>query len=179
MKRFALPIWRLMWKLRSQRVCGLSVGDAFPELTLKDTKGRPHQISGSLPKQHTLLWFTNLCEDCRSKIPLLNELNHEAGDRFRILAVSILNVDNPLSFEVSKSCLFPILLDPDDVVGKRLGLPHPPDTCPLHNLFILDDKQRIVFRHHLSALSPEAFRKMWRDLTSGVGHKEASHVAHH
>lgn len=165
--------------MRAWRTERLLAGEIFTDFTLKDIQGRSHTLSAPGSNQYTLLWFTNLCEDCRSKIPLLNELQREAGDQFRILAVSILNVDSPLPNEVSKSCVFPILLDPEDVVGKRLGLPHPPETCPLHNLFILDARGRIVLRHHLSALTPVAFRKIWRDLTSGAGHKEANHVAHH
>ena len=157
-------IWRWGWKWRALRSPGLKEGDYFPDFSLKDTAGAPHGIASFRPGQRTVLWFTNLCEDCRSKIPLLNELSHKAGVPFRILSISILNPDDPLPHEVSKSCAFPILLDPDDIVGRRLGLPHPPAACPLHNFFILDDRGRIIFRHHLSVLTPAAFTKVWQNL---------------
>src|SRR3989344_5686321 len=168
MNKLSLVFWQWSWKLRAWRSKGLQPGEVFPDFSLKDIQGHGHTLSNPGFGNHTVLWFTNLCEDCRSKIPLLDELHREAGEQFRILAVSILKVDNPLPYEVSKSCAFPILLDPEDVVGKRLGLPHPPETCPLHNLFILDDKGRIILRHHLSALSPGAFKKIWRDLINGT-----------
>lgn len=164
MNKLKLLFWRWSWRLRARRTQGLQAGGIFPNFTLKDIQGRSHTLSGPSNNQYTLLWFTNLCEDCRTKIPLLDELQHEAGDQFRILAISILSVNSPLPYEVSKSCSFPILLDPEDVVGKHLKLPHPPETCPLHNLFILDEKGRIVFRHHLSALKPDTFRKIWKDM---------------
>jgi peroxiredoxin len=164
MNKWSLILWRWSWKWRAWRAQGLQAGGVFPDFALKDIHGCSHTLSGTGSNQYALLWFTNLCEDCRAKIPLLNELHHEARDRFRILAVSILDKDDPLPYEISKSCDFPILIDPQDGVGKRLGLAHPPGTCPLHNLFLLDHRGRIIFRHHLSALEPDAFRKVWNNL---------------
>ncbi|MDP3543926.1 MAG: TlpA disulfide reductase family protein [Elusimicrobiota bacterium] len=151
-----------MWPLRAWWHKGLEVGRYFPDFALDDEAGRSCSLSHNPAGKKTVVWLTNLCEDCRSKVPLLEELRLKADDRFRILAVSLLGDDETLPRQVSAQCGFPILLDPEDIVGRKLGLTHPPQTCPLHNLFILDRDRRIEFRHHLSALKPEAFRALWQ-----------------
>lgn len=161
-RRMKMGLWKLLWPLRARWRRGLEMGELFPDFTLTDLTGRSHTLSDDQDGRSTVLWLTNLCEDCRSKVPLLEELRREAGDRFRILAVSLLGDDPTLPRQVSVQCGFPILMDPEDIVGHKLGLSHPPQTCPLHNLFILDKDGRVVFRHHLSALNPEAFRALWQ-----------------
>ena len=151
-------LWRATWRVRAAAEAQRPEGQAFPDFTLRDTTGRPHALSSGGP---TVLWFTNLCEDCRSRAPLLGEMV-DAG--LRVLAVSILPPYDPLPLEYGKTAPFPVLLDPEDVVGRQLGLEHPPGTCPLHNLYILDRGRRVVFRHHLSAVDPQALRRVWRDL---------------
>lgn len=155
-----LTLWRLLWPLRAWRRKGLEVGKYFPDFSLRDVSGRVHALSDNPEGKRTVVWLTNLCEDCRAKAPLLEELRLKAGDRFRVLAVSLLGADSSLPRRVSAERGFPILLDPEDIVGRDLGLAHPSGTCPLHNLFILDLDRRILFRHHLSALKPEAFRAL-------------------
>ncbi len=155
-------IWKLLWPLRAWRCKGLDEGCYFPDFTLNDAAGRGYRLSDNPAGKLTVLWLTNLCEDCRSKAPLLEELRQEGGDRFRILAVSLLGDDATLPRQMSARCGFPVLMDPEDIVAHKLGLVHPPQTCPLHNLFILDKDLRILFRHHLSALKTEAFRALWQ-----------------
>ncbi|MDE2489778.1 MAG: TlpA family protein disulfide reductase [Elusimicrobia bacterium] len=157
-----LWLWRLLWPLRSRLSPGAEVGGCFPDFTLKGLDGRAHSLYDARPGIRTALWLTNLCEDCRAKIPLLEELEAESAGRCRVLAVSILPVDDPLPARVVPDCGFPILLDPEDVVGRRLGQTHPPGACPMRNLYLLDGTGRILFKHHLSALRPEAFRAAWR-----------------
>ena len=84
--------------------------------------------------------------------------------RVRVLAVSLLPVDDPLPLESAPACGFPVLLDPEGLVGRRLGLAHPPGACPLHNFFVVDAAGRILLKHHLSAFSPEGFRAVWRGM---------------
>ncbi len=151
-------LWRAIWRARAAADARRAEGEAFPDFTLRDAAGRAHTLSSDGP---TVLWLTNLCEDCRRRAPLLGEMV-EAG--LRVLAVSILPPDDPLPLEYAKSAPFPVLLDPEDVVGRRLGLEHPPGTCPLHNLYILDRDRRVLFRHHLSAVAPEALLRVWRNI---------------
>lgn len=151
-----LTLWRWLWPVRSRLAGGLAVGQRFPDFALKDGAGVEHRLSGG---GRTALWFTNLCEDCRGKIPLLNSA---AAGGLRVLAVSILPVEDPLPARTAPECRFPVLLDPEDVVAKRLGLAHPPGTCPIHNFFLVGPERDILFKHHLSALSPEKFRALWK-----------------
>lgn len=148
-------LWAAWWRARA---AFSPRREAFPDFTLRDAGGREHTLSSGGP---TVLWFTNLCEDCRARAPLLGEMT-AAG--LRVLAVSILPYEDPLPRDYARSAPFPVLLDPDDVVSRRLGLPHPPGACPLHNLFILDRSRRVLLRHHLSAVDPEALRRLWRRL---------------
>ncbi len=166
--RMPLWLWRALWNLRAWRRGGLGVGETFPNFTLMDAGGRAFTLAEPFPAEWTVLWFTNLCEDCRSRIPALEELVAAQGKRFRVLAVSLLPCGEALP-EAAVRAGFPMLLDPEDVVERRLGLDHPPGACPFHNLFIVDRRGRIVFRHHLSALKPETFRSLWEGLAAGRG----------
>lgn len=159
--KLSLAVWRLLWPIRAWRHKGLEVGNLFPDFTLKDADGREFTLSDDPDGKRTVLWLTNLCEDCRAKVPLLEELRREAGERFRILAVSLLGDDAALPRQVSAQGGFPVLLDPEDIVEHKLGLAHPAGSCPLHNLYILEKDGRIAYRHHLSALKPETFRAIW------------------
>ncbi len=164
MNPLAKLIWRLAWTVRRRGAKGLDIGSRFPDFRFLDVNGSPHRLSDSAGRRATVLWFTNLCEDCRSKAPLLSDLVRRGHDRVSVLAVSILPVDDPLPRRFAPNCAFPILLDPNDVVGERLGLSHPPATCPIHNLFIVDTTGTVVYRHHLSALSESAFRAKCREV---------------
>lgn len=154
-------LWRWLWPLRSKLGC--QVGSAFPDFALLDTGGRLHRLVRERERDLTVLWFTNFCPDCLSQQPVLEELGGEA----RVLAVSILPFSDETPRVVARTCAFPVLLDPEDIVTRRLSLPHPPGTCPLKNLFVVDGRGRILFAHHLSALGPDGFRKAWRDLVEG------------
>ncbi|MBI2384675.1 MAG: TlpA family protein disulfide reductase [Elusimicrobia bacterium] len=157
-------LWKLLWPLRTRLHPGADIGGCFPDFTLRDTFGREHSLYAGGREKHTVLWLTNLCGDCRAKIPLLEEVRSESGGRVRVLAVSLLDLDDPLPMTVSLVCGFPILLDPDDVVARRLGQTHPPGACPLRNIYIVDGAGTIRFKHHLSAVKPEEFRAVWRKL---------------
>lgn len=157
-------IWRLSWSLRAGGAPGGAASGRLPDFTLMDTRGGRHSLYCAAPHALTMVWFTNLCADCLSRRDLLGEVVREADARIRVLAVSLLPVDDPLAWEVARTARFPILLDPDDVVTTRLGLAHPPATCPLRNLYIVDGAGKVRFRHHLSAVAPDEFRSTWRSL---------------
>lgn len=171
-----MRLWKFLWPLRAKRHKGLEIGSYFPDFELKDLAGARHALSDNPAGKVTVLWFTNLCEDCRGKVSLLEDLRQEAGGRFRILAVSILGEDESLPRKCARSCGFPFLLDPHDIVGGRLGLPHPPGACPLHNLFFVAPSGRILFRRHLSAMTPKEFRGVWRRLLDDQHVRGGSHA---
>ncbi|MDX6770159.1 MAG: redoxin domain-containing protein [Elusimicrobiota bacterium] len=161
-----LWLWRLLWPLRAKLHPGAELGGCFPDFTLRDVYGREHSLYDGRSGIHTVLWLTNLCEECRARVPLLEEVLRESAGRVRILAVSILAVDDPLPGQVAPKCGFPVLLDPQDVVAARLGQAHPPGACPMRNVYIVDGAGTIRFKHHLSAIQPEAFRSVLRKLSS-------------
>lgn len=164
--RLSVRLWRFLWPLRARLHPGADVGGCFPDFTLRDAQGRGYSLYDETPGVHTVLWLTNLCPDCQARIPLLEEARLESGGRVRVLAVSILTVDDPLPGQVASKCGFPILLDPENVVALRLGQAHPPGACPLRNLYIVDGSGTIRFKHHLSALRPDEFRTVWRKLSA-------------
>lgn len=163
--KLPIRLWRLLWPLRAWLHPGAEIGGCFPDFSLRDASGREHSLYDDRPGAHTVLWLTNLCEDCRARIPLLEEVQRGSGGRLRVLAVSILAFDDPLPGLVAPKCGFPILLDTEDVVALRLGQEHPPGACPMRNLYIVDGAGTIRFRHHLSAVRPEEFRAVWRGLS--------------
>ncbi|MBI4375098.1 MAG: TlpA family protein disulfide reductase [Elusimicrobia bacterium] len=169
-----MSLWKILWPIRAWWQRGLEVGSIFPDFALREASGQEHSLSDNPKAKITILWFTNFCEDCRSKIPMLEGLLSEADDRYRVFAVSILKFDNPLPREIASICSFPVLLDPKDIVANKLGLEHPPATCPIHNLFILGPQGRILYKRHLSALGPEAFCTVWRGLLVRQGVKHES-----
>ncbi|MEK7232173.1 MAG: redoxin domain-containing protein [Elusimicrobiota bacterium] len=164
--KIPLRLWRLFWPLRARLHPGAEVGGCFPDFSLHDGAGREHTLYDDRPGTHTVLWLTNLCEDCRAKIPLLEEIARESNGRIRVLAVSILPIDDPLPGQVSPKCGFPILLDPADVVALRLGQAHPPGACPMRNVYIVDGAGTIRFKHHLSALGPDELRAACNNLSA-------------
>lgn len=151
-------LWRALWPLRERLHPGAEVGGCFPDFTLRDVSGGAHSLYDPTPGRLTVLWLTNLCEDCRARIPLIEEASRQSEGRVRVLAVSILDIADPLPSQVARGCAFPILLDPQDVVAKRLGQIHPPGACPLRNLYVVDGAGRIRYKHHLSAVRPDEFR---------------------
>lgn len=159
-----LRIWKFLWPLRAWWQGGLDVGSIFPNFTLSDALDGMHSLSSAPEQKLTVLWFTNFCDDCRSKIPLLANLLKDAGGKYRVLAISILPFDAPLPRQIAQTCPFPVLLDPQDIVTHKLGLAHPPNTCPIHNLFIVDFSGRVLYRRHLSALDQEEFNAVWQRL---------------
>ena len=153
-----LWLWRLIWPVRAHLHPGAEIGGCFPDFTLTDTFGRVHSLYDDRPGMHTVLWQTNLCEDCLSKVALLEEVLRESKGGLRVLAVSILPIEDRLPGSVAARSSFPILLDPDDIVALRLGQEHPPGACPMRNVYVVDGAGTIRFKHHLSAVRPEVFR---------------------
>jgi len=156
-------IWPWIWKIRS-RFAGknLALDQPLPDFKLSDLGGRAHRLSDVFPKKGAVLWLTNLCEECEKKIPFLEELRQQQGNKWEILAVSILGNDRrkPLEIQSKHGFGFPLLLDPEDWVAKVLGLEHPADACPLFNLLVLNSKGLLRFRVNLSAISEDKLRQV-------------------
>jgi peroxiredoxin len=161
---------RIRWAFRSSGARGREVGDRIPDFTLNDLHGRPVTLSDAFPEKGVVLWFTNLCSSCEERIGLLQRIYKERRDRIEVLAISTLGEDRETPARILRShpIDFPLLLDPDDWLGRVLEFEHPRNACPLYNLLILDRFGKIRFKSHLSAIGNaklmEALRLIHVDL---------------
>lgn len=142
--------WRLVWPWRARADKTLEPGSIFPDFELAAVDGRRYRLSEGGGKR-TILWFTNLCDGCQERAPLLNQLVERSGAVLRVLAVNILDEEDTAK-RLAPSFKFPILLDPKDVVQNVLKIPHPPGACPLHNLYLVAPGRSVLLRGHLSAM---------------------------
>ena len=147
------------WIFSSRAKKGTGIGDFVPDFTLSDLGGRKVALSSFYPNKAVILWLTNLCSSCEERISILNEAYERSRDQLEIIAISTLGDDRETPARILKNHKvdFPLLLDPEDWIGKVLGFEHPQGACPLYNLLILDHVGQIKFRHHLSAISDEKF----------------------
>ncbi|MBI4377069.1 MAG: redoxin domain-containing protein [Elusimicrobia bacterium] len=147
------------WLLPSSRGVGIEIGQRIPDFTLSDFSGQSVTLSKTFPKKAAVLWLTNLCESCEEKISLLQGVHETRGDHVGIFALSTLGEDRatPKRILQTHRMTFPLLMDPQDWVGKELKLEHPAGACPMYNLLILDRTGCVKFRHHLSAIGDKKF----------------------
>lgn len=156
-------IWPWVWRVRRLVAKkGLEIGDLLPNFSLRELNGEVHRLSDYFHKKAVMLWLTNLCPSCEEKLPFLESLRKQYADALEILAISVLGRD----FETPRRILqkhkfdFPLLVDPEDWVGRVLGFVHPEDACPLFNLLILDRSGKVTFRGHLSAVKEEKIEEV-------------------
>ena len=155
--------WRLFiyarWMLPSLHKRGTEIGGYVPDFTLSDLTGKDLTLSTSFSEKAVVLWLTNLCSSCEERIPLLQKVYGGNRGRLEIIAISTLGNDRETPHRILRTHRidFPLLLDPEDWVGKVLGFEHPPGACPLYNLLILDHSGRITLKHHLSAIKDDKF----------------------
>lgn len=152
------------WLLPNFRGTGVELGQRIPDFTLSDISGHTHTLSKVFPKKAAVLWLTNLCAGCEERISLLQGIHESDHERLAIFAVSTLGDDRLTPERILRGhrMTFPLLLDPEDWVGKELKLEHPSGACPRYNLLILDRTGRVAFRHHLSAIGDEKFHEALR-----------------
>jgi peroxiredoxin len=163
LKRLREVFWKTViygkWVFYAFRKRGIEVGQRVPDFTLLDIYGRSVTLSDFFPEKAVVLWLTNLCSSCEERIGILEKVYEEKRDSLEVIAISTLGDDRATPEKILKthSIKFPLLLDPEDWVYRKLGLEHPEGACPLYNLLILDRFGKVAFRHHLSAFSDEKF----------------------
>lgn len=147
------------WMLPSLQKRGTEVGEYVPDFRLFDLTGKDVTLLSFFPKKAVALWLTNLCSSCEERIPFLQKVYEGRKNHLEIIAISTLGDDRetPRRIQKTHKIDFPLLLDPEDWVGKVLGFEHAPGACPLYNLLILDQTGRIRLKHHLSAISDDKF----------------------
>lgn len=151
----------------------LESGDEAPSISLSDFNGNRFVLSDVVRDKTVLLWFTNLCSGCRSRIPDLQKL-HEMfeKDDVEIVAVSELGKDRKTVEHVIKSMniTFRFLYDPDGKATKRFSGKYIEGTCPLKNLYVIERGGKITLASHLARLEIEELIEVLD--TSKVGKHE-------
>lgn len=163
-------VWPWIWKIKS-KFSGkkLALGRPIPNFKLATLDGISYRLSEIFPNKGTILWLTNLCEECEKKISFLEEIRRQYGGKWEVLAISILGEERQKPSEIlgKHEFGFPLLLDPKDWTGKVLGLEHHADACPMFNLLVLDSRGLLRFKAHLSAIPEDRLRQALRSAEAG------------
>jgi len=168
-------LWRLFWQFRLRWTRqGTQVGDRIPNFTLTDVEGRPYRLYDAFPEKGVVLWLTNLCEGCEEKIPFMKRLHHEQQKALQIIAISILGDDLilPRRIREKHQIDFPLLIDPEDWVEKKLGLPHPMNVCPMFNLLVVNSVGKVAYRTHLSAIPERKLEEIVQSIIKNRSSRE-------
>lgn len=151
-----------------------SVGQKAPDFALQDFKGKRFTLSKCKDREGVLLWFTNLCEGCRSKFKRVEELRKEYGGKdVEVIALSQLGKDRKTVEDAIETnhLTVPFLYDPDGVVTTLYSGAYVPGTCPLTNLFLINKQGTIIYATHYPG-APES--EISRQLASLI--KPAAHA---
>lgn len=142
----------------SQRAC--------PNFTLADTEGRTYRLYEALREGPALLWMTNCCATCQARFPFVERLSREHAGRLAVFAISVLGTDRdtPAELHRQQHATFPMLLDPEDWVGRYLGFVHIGNACPVNNAILVRRDATIAWRGHLSSASDEDVLAAVREL---------------
>lgn len=146
------------------------VGDRAPDFSLQDFKGNKFTLSKLTKKNGVLLWFTNLCEGCQSKIyevQKLESLYEKKG--IDVVAVSVLGKDRKTVETVIKEnkISFRFLYDPSGTATQRYSGKYIEGTCPLKNIFIVEKGGKIMYAGHLPGVDSSALEKELNNITEG------------
>jgi len=105
------------------------------------------------------VWAT-WCGPCRQEMPSMAELYREfQGKGLAMVAISSEDLDTVQDYATSARYPFPILVDPEDVLGQRFGINAIPTT------FIVDKRGQLVYQHvGFNDWSSSAVRQRIRNL---------------
>ncbi len=147
------------------------VGDHAPDCSLQDFKGNKFTLSKLTKKNGVLLWFTNLCEGCQSKIYEVQRLESRYEKKgIDVVAVSVLGEDRKTVEDVVRKneVTFWFLYDPKSEATKRYSGKYIQGTCPLKNIFVIQRRGKITYAGHLPGADPPALEKELNNITGGI-----------
>jgi peroxiredoxin len=101
---------------------GAELGQPAPDFTLPDLAGKPVRLAGFRGQKTVLLNFwATWCVPCREEMPTLERLSRERRGSLVVLGINVdvVGKDKVQAFVRELGLTFPILLDPETVVGKR------------------------------------------------------------
>lgn len=147
------------------------VGDQAPDFSLRDFKGNKFTLSKLTKKKGVLLWFTNLCEGCQSKITQVEKLKSLYEKKgIDVVAVSILGEDRETVENVIRKnkVSFQFLYDRKGEATEQYSGTYVQGTCPLKNIFIIEKGGKIAYASHLSGIKVNELTNMLNEITKGT-----------
>ena len=146
------------------------VGDKAPDFSLQYFNGKPFTLSKIAKNKAVLLWFTNLCSGCQSKLPFIEELNKKFKNKeMEVLAVSQLGNDRKTVEDVIRTNNLSVrfLYDPSGEATTLYTGGYNPGTCPLTNIFLISKARKITFVTHYPGTSEKELTKQINKLLKG------------
>jgi thiol-disulfide isomerase/thioredoxin len=140
-------------------------GTSLPDLALAclDGGGTAHLARLGVPTVVNL-WAT-WCGPCRQELPAFQRYAEQVGDRARVVGVVTGDTpENARSFAKDLGLRFPMLVDTEGVLMKRVGVAALPAT-----LFV-DEQGRVAFLHNGAALDQPALERL------AAAHLQVSHA---
>lgn len=131
------------------------VGDTAPNFSLQDFEENEFELSEATQKRTVLLWFTNLCEGCQSKISDVEKLKSMYESKgVSVVAISVLGKDRETVETLIKkyNTTFQFLYDPHGSTTEIYSGKYIPGTCPMKNIFIISRSSKIAFASHLPGI---------------------------
>ncbi len=130
------------------------------DFQLQDLTGKTHNLSIYLEKGTVVLWFTNFCGGCQKAMPEIKEVFSE--NQVTLLIISLLGDDKVTPGKIiEKFALpFPALLDPEGKVCLEYAGTYVPKSCPLNNLFVIDQGGRVIRKEHYPGLEKSELKNL-------------------
>ena len=146
------------------------VGDKAPDFSGQYFDGKPFTLSKTAKNKTVILWFTNLCSGCQSKLPFIEELNKKFQNKeMEILAVSQLGNDRKTVEDViyKNNLSVRFLYDPSGEATTLYTGGYNPGTCPLKNIYLINKAGEISFATHYPGVSEKELTKQINKLMKG------------
>ncbi|MFA5804553.1 MAG: redoxin domain-containing protein [Melioribacteraceae bacterium] len=146
------------------------VGDRAPDFSLQYFDGKLFTLSEIAKNKPVLLWFTNLCSSCQSKLPFIEELNKKFQNKeMEVLAVSQLGNDRKTVEDVIRTNNLSVrfLYDPSGEATTLYTGGYNPGTCPLTNIYLISKAGKITFATHYPGTSEKELTKQINKLMEG------------
>ncbi len=118
--------------------------------------GAPVSLPGLPAKPTVVNLWASWCGPCREELPHLARLHDEAGDEVAVLGIDYKDPDPAAALRLAKDAgvTFPLLADPDQTVGKALGVVGLPQT-----VFVAADGT-VVATHRAPVTSYDQLRSL-------------------
>jgi len=146
------------------------VGDRAPDISGQCFDGKPFTLSETAKDKPVLLWFTNLCSGCKSKLPFIEELHGKYKNKeMEILAVSQLGDDRKTVEDVIRKNKLSVrfLYDPSGEATTLYTGGYNPGACPLTNIYLINKNGKISFTTHYPGVSEKELTGQITKLVKG------------